>query len=76
MIISMDPSTNKQFDISGEIQRVQNISYLGCTLNENWDYSREIPIRIEKTRSVFYQMKNVLRNLCLNLQIRLQIPRC
>ena len=77
MIISKNQNINHQFLLNNEVlTRVQNFTYLGCNLNEEWDHSREICIRIEKARGMFYKMKTVLCNMHLNIHIRLRVLKC
>lgn len=50
----------------------ETVTYLGCTLNSDWDHSREIKGRIEKARGTFNKMRNVLCNLSLNIHTRIR----
>lgn len=59
-----------------QLKKTYNITYLGSTVNDNWDMGKEIRIHIEKGRVVFFPMKKVLcgRNIYINLRVRL--ARC
>lgn len=77
MIISKTYNIDALFNIDQKrLQRVDNFIYLGCQLNESWDHSREVKIRIEKARSTFLRMKTILCNLSLSLCIRMRVLRC
>lgn len=77
MIISKNSNVDAQFYAEDTLlQRVESFYYLGCYLNESWDHSKEVRIRIERARSSFYRMKKVLCSLSLNLQLRLRVLRC
>lgn len=77
MVISKTPTNNTSIQLNGIlIERVDKITYLGCQLNENWDLSKEIIIRIEKARSIFTKMRNVLCSHDLSLDLKIRILRC
>ena len=52
------------------------MTYLGSTIDENWDHSLEIRCRIEQAREAFFKFQKVLKNRDLNLQLRTRILRC
>lgn len=58
------------------IQRVKQYTYLGTTINENWDNSQEIRCRIEKARSVFIKMSPLFKSHNLSLHMKLRLLRC
>lgn len=58
------------------VQRVSKFTYLGCTLNEEWDHSQEIKCRIEKARAVFVKMKTLLCSKDLSLQLKRRLISC
>jgi hypothetical protein len=63
--------------VAGEaVQRVASYKYLGCLLNEKWDYSQEVKTRIEQARSAFVKMRNLLSKRELSLNTRTRIVRC
>lgn len=77
MVISKNPNANVEITINGNtLERVRKVTYLGCVLNDSWDHSVEIKIRIEKARATFNKMRNVVCNLKLNLKTRLRVLRC
>jgi len=58
------------------LEKADTITYLGCSLNKEWDHSREIRCRIEKARTVFNRLRKVLCNMHLNITIRTQVLKC
>lgn len=68
---------NLQFTANNvALTMAETVTYLGCTLNSDWDHSREIKGRIEKARGTFNKMRNVLCNLSLNIHTRIRILKC
>lgn len=59
-----------------DLEQVDNITYLGSNINNDWDMSKEIKQRIEKARSVFYRMKKVLCSRNINIELKLRLTRC
>ena len=55
---------------------VEHYKYLGCILNERWDFSQEIRIRIEQARSAYSKLKKVLTNRDISLELRTRVVRC
>ena len=77
MTISKNVNNDDFFQVNGsQIQTVPSIKYLGVHLNENWDQSKEIIIRIGRTRASFNKMWTLLCNMKLNLQLRTRILKC
>lgn len=77
MVVSKDSNNNARFYIDGtQIQKTAVITYLGVQLNENWDQTKEIKIRIEKARTTFNKMRTVLCNMKLNIQLRTRVLKC
>lgn len=58
------------------ITRVNNYVYLGTNLNEDWDHSREVKQRIEKTRASFSYMSNIFKSHDLSTSIKIRLLRC
>uniref|UniRef100_A0A8D8SMX4 Craniofacial development protein 2 n=1 Tax=Cacopsylla melanoneura TaxID=428564 RepID=A0A8D8SMX4_9HEMI len=74
---------SKKQDIYGTIfidgtplERVKQYTYLGTNVNDDWDHSREIRIRIEKARAAFIKMKKVFTSHDLQLSTKLRLLRC
>ena len=68
---------NLQFTANNvALTMAETVTYLGCTLNKDWDHSREIRCRIEKARGTFKKMRNILCNLSLNIHTRIRILKC
>lgn len=78
MVISKNPIQpgNLLYINNKPIERKSKFTYLGCTLNENWDHSQEIKHRIEIARNTFIQMKPLLSCRDLNLTLKKRIVRC
>jgi len=77
LIVSKSDAGNFQFNANNVmLPKTDTVTYLGCSLNKDWDHSREIRCRIEKARGTFNQMRKILCNLSLNIQIRIRILRC
>lgn len=53
------------------IEKVNKLTYLGSNINDGWDPSVEIKIRIEQARRTFIRMKKALcsRDISLNLSM-------
>ncbi|XP_068081869.1 uncharacterized protein [Anabrus simplex] len=76
MVISKRQDVHVQLTLDNEpIARVHQYKYLGCYLNQKWDCSQEIRVRIEHARSIFMQMKKLLNNRDLQLNLRLRLVR-
>lgn len=58
------------------LERVESLTYLGCLVNDQWDHSKEIKQRIEKARTIFLKMRDVLSSNTLSLHLRMRIVRC
>ncbi|XP_077287784.1 uncharacterized protein LOC143912378 [Arctopsyche grandis] len=58
------------------IELVHQYKYLGCWLNDQWDHSQEIKIRIEMARNAFFKMRDLLCNRDFNLDLRMRILHC
>ena len=53
VVSKSDEAQYHQFRANNEtLETADTITYLGCSLNEEWDHSREIRCRIEKARTV------------------------
>lgn len=78
MIISKTPpSNNLQILLDKRtIEQVHQYKYLGCWVNDKWDISQEIKVRIETARSAFCKMRPVLSNRNINLKLRVRIAQC
>lgn len=77
MIISKENITGVQLTINDRpVERVPTYLYLGSMLNEQWDNSQEIKIRIEKARAAFIQMSKLFKSHNLTLEIKLRLLRC
>lgn len=59
-----------------QIERVGKYTYLGTTLNDQWDHSQEIRCRIEKARAVFLKMASVFKSRSLTLTTKIRLLRC
>lgn len=78
MIISKDTNPNDTglYSNNTAIERVQRVTYLGCNMNENWDHSAEIKIRIALARDAFRKMRYLLCSHSLSLKLKIRIVRC
>ena len=77
MVISKNRSNRRQIYANGSLlHTVSSTTYLGTQLNEKWDQSQEIRIRIEKARTAFNRMRNVLCNMKINLHLRTRTLKC
>lgn len=77
MVISKTPTPYTELLINNDVvERVEKFSYLGTTLCETWDHSVEIKCRIEKARSTFITMKNLLTSGDLSLELKNRIVKC
>ncbi|KAL1447598.1 hypothetical protein WDU94_009869 [Cyamophila willieti] len=77
MTISKVQNIQCSLKIEGNtIERVKQYTYLGTNVNEDWDHSREIKIRIEKARSVYNRMKKVFRSHDLTMDTKVRLLRC
>uniref|UniRef100_A0A8D8PQH9 Craniofacial development protein 2 n=1 Tax=Cacopsylla melanoneura TaxID=428564 RepID=A0A8D8PQH9_9HEMI len=63
MVISKKQNTTGNVTIDGTLlERVKDYTYLGTNLNEDWDHSKEIRIRIEKARAMFNRIQKVFKS--------------
>ena len=77
MVISKTPALHEALSANGQaIERVSKFTYLGCTIDENWDHSTEIKCRIEKARTTFMQMRSMLCSKDLSLNMKKKIIQC
>lgn len=78
MIISkQNTSQDLTISIDGTpLDRVDKLTYLGSSINDNWYQSSEIRIRIERAQVSFITMKKTLCNHNLTLSLRLGMVRC
>lgn len=77
MIISKKSHPICQMIVNNKaIERVESYTYLGTNVNEQWDHSREIRIRIEKARATFTGMSKIFRSHDLNLEVKTRLLRC
>lgn len=77
MIVSRRTVVDARLWIAGvEVERVRWYKYLGCCLNENWEYSQELKSRIEQARAAFTKMRPLLCSRDLSLKTRLRIIKC
>lgn len=77
MVISKETGGRYNLIINNKpIERVTQFSYLGTMINEDWDHSQEIRIRIEKARAAFNQMAKVFKSHSLNIGIKIRLLRC
>lgn len=57
---------------NASVDRVQNFKYLGVTINEKWDNSKEIRCRIELARDAFFRYQKVLCSHDINIETKLR----
>uniref|UniRef100_A0A8D8VL77 Craniofacial development protein 2 n=2 Tax=Cacopsylla melanoneura TaxID=428564 RepID=A0A8D8VL77_9HEMI len=77
MIISKERISNVAFTINDQhVERVPAYTYLGTMLNEQWDQSQEIKIRIVKARAAFNQMSKLFKTHNLNIDFKIRLLRC
>lgn len=59
LVVSKNVIGNLQFTANNiAFPMAETVTYLGCTLNNDWGHSREIRCRIEKARGTFNKMSN------------------
>lgn len=58
------------------IEQVKKYTYLGTTVNDQWDHSQEIKIRIEKARAVFNKMSAIFKSHDLTITSKIRFLRC
>ena len=76
MVVSREV-VDAQLTIAGErVEKVHAFKYLGCWLNERWDYTQEVRARIEQARGSFEKMRKLVCRRELSLKCRLRIIRC
>lgn len=56
-----------------QLEQVDNITYLGTNVNNSWEMRREIRVRIEKARAVFFCMKKVLCSQSNSVELKLRL---
>uniref|UniRef100_A0A8D8SXR8 Craniofacial development protein 2 n=1 Tax=Cacopsylla melanoneura TaxID=428564 RepID=A0A8D8SXR8_9HEMI len=77
MIISKEKIEGVQLIINNKVvERVKTFTYLGTTLNEDWDHSQEIKCRIEKARSAFNNMSKLFKTHNLTVEMKMRLLRC
>lgn len=77
MVISKNRPPQGQLIINQQrIEQVQKFTYLGSTVNEEWDHSLEIKCRIEKARSAFMRMAKLFKSHDLNTNTKIRLLRC
>lgn len=57
------------------VDKVQSFKYLGVTINDQWDCSKEIRCRIEMAREAFFKYKKVLTSHDINLETKLRFVK-
>lgn len=57
------------------IDRVHSFKYLGVTINDRWDNSKEIRCRIEMARDAFFKYKKVFTNHDINLETKIRFVK-
>ncbi|XP_077295555.1 uncharacterized protein LOC143917829 [Arctopsyche grandis] len=55
---------------------IDKVNAARCWLNDQWDHSQEIKIRIEMARNAFFKMRDLLCNRDFNLDLRMRILHC
>ena len=58
------------------IEQVHKYTYLGTTINDQWDLSDEVRTRIGKARAVFNNMNNLFKNHGLAMSTKIRLLRC
>uniref|UniRef100_A0A8D8XQX4 Endonuclease-reverse transcriptase n=1 Tax=Cacopsylla melanoneura TaxID=428564 RepID=A0A8D8XQX4_9HEMI len=77
MIVHKKPQPTPNIKAYGQtLERTENIVYLGCNLNQNWEVSKEIKIRIEKARATFINMRQLFCNRGINIPLKARLVRC
>ena len=78
MIVSKQnaPQDNGIYIDGAPLERVERLTYLGSSINDKWDPSSEIKIRIERARSTFIKMRKTLCSHNLTLSLRMKMVRC
>lgn len=77
MVISKEDITNCQLTINQKpIERIKKYMYLGTTVNEQWDHSQEIKMRIEKARAVFNKMDSLFKSHNITIDTKKRLLRC
>lgn len=56
-----------------QVQKVNSYTYLGTTINEEWDHPLEVRYRIEKARVAFLKMSRLFKNHYLNLLMKVSV---
>ncbi|KAI5754908.1 hypothetical protein M8J77_012531 [Diaphorina citri] len=59
-----------------QLERTESIIYLGSNINDDWDPSKEIRIRIEKARSSFIKLKKFFCGQDINMELKIRMLRC
>lgn len=58
------------------LKRVDNLTHLGSKINEIWETSMEIKIRIKRARATILKQKEIFCYQELNLHLKLMMIRC
>lgn len=77
MVISKNTIPPEPLIVNSQpIERVTSITYLGTSINSQWDHAKEIKSRIEKARTTFVNMQKVFKSRDLNLNTKIRLLRC
>lgn len=77
MTICKNATPQRQLLINQKaIGKAEKYTYLGSTINDQWDHGLEIRCRIEKARNAFVKMSKLLKSRELNLKTRIRLLRC
>lgn len=77
MIISKNTNHPGQLTVNGKvIEKVKTHTYLGATINSDWEHSLEIKCRIEKSRTAFIKMSKLFRTHDLSLSTKIRLLKC
>jgi len=74
MIINCQPDNNATLYINDQsVERTNKFKYLGFTLNDKWDSSREVKIKVTMVKIIFIRF-DISFDIIPNL--RLHVIRC
>lgn len=77
MVISKTNIPNIHITINNQpIERVQQIAYLGTTINENWDTTQEIRCRIARAKAAFNKMNKIFKSHDLTIETKVKLLKC
>lgn len=77
MSVSKSSIDDRTCKVNGvPLERAHSITYLGCTLDEDWDHTTEVKCRIEKARAAYTRLKKVLSSHDIHMGIRTRMVRC